>query len=85
MFFFFSFFFYKIREQEGRTVLAWGIWYQWEGKRGGVNIMQMLCAHICKCKNDTCLHYSRNGGVGGGGIKQNGGEVEFNYNIFDTL
>jgi hypothetical protein len=30
--FFFSFF-YKIGEQKGEPVPAWGIWYQWE--RGG--------------------------------------------------
>jgi hypothetical protein len=28
-----SFFFYKIREQEGRTSPGWGWgWYQWEGR-----------------------------------------------------
>jgi hypothetical protein len=21
-----------------------------------------MCTHVCKCKNDTCRNYSRNGG-----------------------
>jgi hypothetical protein len=36
-----------------------GSWYQWEvedeGKGYGmVKIVQILCAHVCKWKNDTC-------------------------------
>jgi hypothetical protein len=31
-------------------------------------------------KNDTCLNYSRNGGV-----SETGGGGEFKYDIFDTL
>jgi hypothetical protein len=26
-----------------------------------VNIVQILCTHVCKWKNDTCGNYSRNG------------------------
>jgi hypothetical protein len=58
------FFFYKIKEQEGRTGCAQG-----SGRVGGVgkmggkvgrergrrmNIAPIMCAHICKCRNDTC-------------------------------
>jgi hypothetical protein len=55
-----SFFFYKIREQEGRTCpVGEESWYQWEvegsrerGRR--VNMVQILCTHVCKYKNDSC-------------------------------
>jgi hypothetical protein len=30
---------------------------------GRVNMVQILCTHVSKCKNDTC-DYSRNGGLG---------------------
>jgi hypothetical protein len=26
-----------------------------------VNMLQILCTHVCKRKNETCLNYSRNG------------------------
>jgi hypothetical protein len=29
---------------------------------GMVNIVQILCTHVCKWKNDACLNYSSNGG-----------------------
>jgi hypothetical protein len=29
------FFFYRIKEQEGRTGPVWGVWYQWEGGEYG--------------------------------------------------
>jgi hypothetical protein len=52
------FFFYKIREQEVRSGPTCGCWYQWErdeGKGcGRVNIVQILCIHVCKWKNYTC-------------------------------
>jgi hypothetical protein len=55
------FFFYKIREQEGRAGPAWGeqCWYRGRGRGVGkgdrrVNMAQILCTHVCKCKNDTC-------------------------------
>jgi hypothetical protein len=38
---FFSFFFYKIREQEGKQVLPGGgrgDWYQWEGRGSGERV-----------------------------------------------
>jgi hypothetical protein len=52
-----------------------GKWY------AKVNIVQILCTHVCKWKNDTCLNYSRNGGE----IKENDGGDEFKYDIFDIL
>jgi hypothetical protein len=41
--------------------------YHWEGEevgKGGrkVNMVQILCTHVCKWKNETCGNYSRNGG-----------------------
>jgi hypothetical protein len=48
-----SFFFYKIREQEGGAGSAWGCWYQCGGEEvgiGHVNIVHILCAHVCKWK-----------------------------------
>jgi hypothetical protein len=62
MSFFFLFFFYQIREQNGGTGPAQGGGVGTSGRtevvgKGvcvGVNIVQMLCTHACKCKNDTC-------------------------------
>jgi hypothetical protein len=58
MFLFFSFFFNKTGEQEEGRGPGWGNWYQWEGEggreRGRVNIVQKMCTHVCKCKNDIC-------------------------------
>jgi hypothetical protein len=58
---FFSFFLYKIGEQEGRIGHSggWGVGTSqkggWQGKGGRrVNMMQIVCTHVCKCKNDTC-------------------------------
>jgi hypothetical protein len=28
---------------------------------GGVNTVQIMCPHVCKCKNDTCGNCFRNG------------------------
>jgi hypothetical protein len=49
------FFFYKIREQEGRTNSVWKDWYQWERggyreRAWGVNVRQILCTNVCKWK-----------------------------------
>jgi hypothetical protein len=54
-----SFFFYKIKEQEGRTSPTWEDWYQWEGGGDGerawvMTAVQILCTHVCKWKNDIC-------------------------------
>jgi hypothetical protein len=50
-FYVFSFFFYKIGEQESGTGPA-----QWRGKvtGKGVRRVKKMYTHICKCKNDTC-------------------------------
>jgi hypothetical protein len=62
-FYLLPFFFYKIREQEGRIGPALGRqvgrYFLWEGevarKRGRrVTTVQNMCAHVCKCKNDSC-------------------------------
>jgi hypothetical protein len=62
MFFFLSFifFFYKVEEQEDGTGSARVRgWHQWEEGGGRerdrrVNMVQIMCTHICKYKNDTC-------------------------------
>jgi hypothetical protein len=48
---------------------------------GRVNMVQILCTHVCKWKNETCLNCCRNGGEG---IKENNGGMNSN-NIFDIL
>jgi hypothetical protein len=53
------FFFYKIREQEGRIGPVWGLATNGRGENVGkgyrrVNMVQILCTHICKWKNETC-------------------------------
>jgi hypothetical protein len=45
-----------------------------------VNMVQILCTHACKWKNDACGKYYRNGR-----IKENDGEGEFKYDIFNIL
>jgi hypothetical protein len=53
----FYFYFTKITEQETGTVLSRGGWYQWEevgNECTEVNMVQILCTHACKWKNDTC-------------------------------
>jgi hypothetical protein len=59
-FYLFSFFIYKIREQEGRTGRALGGGMAAVGReevlgKGGkrVNMAQKMCIHVCKCENDT--------------------------------
>jgi hypothetical protein len=51
------FFFYKTREQKGRTGPAWGV--RISGRReevgkvcGRVNIVEILYTHVCKWKNE---------------------------------
>jgi hypothetical protein len=45
-------------------------------------MMQIMCTHVCKWKNEICWNCSRNGGRG---LKENGGGGEFNYDMFDIL
>jgi hypothetical protein len=50
-----SFFFYKIGEQAGRTGLIWGVGINGRGQEVGtgcrrVNMVQILCTHVCKWK-----------------------------------
>jgi hypothetical protein len=52
-------------------------WYQWEGeggREGGkrMNTVQIIYTYVCKCKNDTCLNYSRNQGRGDEGEQWRG-------------
>jgi hypothetical protein len=70
----FSFFLYKIREQEDVKGPAWALVPVGREEVGKgcrrVNMVQMLCTRVCKWKNETWWNYSRNGG---GGIKENDG------------
>jgi hypothetical protein len=52
------------------------------GKKEGVNMVQILCTHVCKYKNDAYWNCSRNQGSG---MKESSGGDEFKYVIFDTL
>jgi hypothetical protein len=50
------FFFYKIVEQEGRTGPVWQVGTGERGEEVGkdcrrVNMVQILCTHLCKWKN----------------------------------
>jgi hypothetical protein len=47
-----------------------------EGRR--MNAVQIICTHVCKCKNDSC---SKNWGK----KKESSGVGEFKYDVFDTL
>jgi hypothetical protein len=47
-----------------------------------VNVVQILCTHVCKWKNDTTETIS---GMGGVKVKENGVGGEFKYDIFDLL
>jgi hypothetical protein len=40
-----------------------------------MNVVQILCTHVRKWKKETCCNYSRKGG---GRVKENGREDEFN-------
>jgi hypothetical protein len=71
-FYLLCFFFYKIREQEGRTCSAQGeggrlapVGGGGNGEKGRrMNTVQITYTHVCKCKNDTCQNCSRNQGSG---------------------
>jgi hypothetical protein len=60
------FFFYRIRELEGRTDYTqmedWSLLErEVAGKGNRVNTVQKLCTDICKSKSDICSNYFRNG------------------------
>jgi hypothetical protein len=51
--------FFKKREQEGKTGSVWGVSISGRGDdiRKGcrrVNILEILCSHVCKWKNEIC-------------------------------
>jgi hypothetical protein len=62
-----------MENRRAEQVLSWG-WVPVEGRKilgkgcRRVAMVQILCTHVCKWKNETCLNYSRNGGRG---IKEN--------------
>jgi hypothetical protein len=43
-----------------------------------VNVVGILCSHVCKWTNETCSNYSRKARRG---IKDNDGWGEFNHDI----
>jgi hypothetical protein len=43
-----------------------------------VNMVEILCTHVYKWKNETCWDYSRNGGRR---IRENDGGGESNYDV----
>jgi hypothetical protein len=56
---FLSYFFYKTRKQEGGTGPGGEVGTSGRGEVTGkesarVTLVQKLCTHVCKCKNDTC-------------------------------
>jgi hypothetical protein len=74
--------FFPKNRTDCKTGPVWGL-YQWEGgdykeSVEEVNMVEILCTHVWKWKNDTCWDHSRNGGEEK--IK-NVGEGEFNYDI----
>jgi hypothetical protein len=61
------FFFYKNREEKGKTGPVWKMITSRSGEdvRKGekrVNMVEIVWAHICKRKNETYINYSSNGG-----------------------
>jgi hypothetical protein len=65
-----------------------GDWYQWEGEDvkkvcREVNMVEILCIPLCKCKMIPIKTTPEMGG--GRGIKDSDGGGEFNYDIFDIL
>jgi hypothetical protein len=87
-FYLFSFFLYKIGEQEGGTSPAAGgggtdTSERWEVLGKGyrrVNTVQKMCTHACKCKKLYLLKLIQEWGV-----KENGRGGEFMYDIFEIL
>jgi hypothetical protein len=64
---FFFLFFYKIREQEGGSP-SWGGLYQGEGEDvrkgcGRVNMVEVLCTHVCKWKMRHVKTIQEMGGI----------------------
>jgi hypothetical protein len=62
-----SFFsFTKSENKRAEQILRGGVGTSGRGEimgkgHGRVNIVQILCTHVCKWKNDTCWNYSKNG------------------------
>jgi hypothetical protein len=81
------FFFHKIGEQEGEAGPVWVVGTSGRDEDVGrgcrrMDIIQILCTHVCKWKIEGCWDYSRNVGRG---IMENDGRGEFKYDILDIL
>jgi hypothetical protein len=67
LFIFYVFFFFtKLKNRRAECILSVGVGPNGRGRMwgkcaGGVNILQILCIHVCKWENNTCWNYSRNG------------------------
>jgi hypothetical protein len=73
------------KREAGKTSPVWRVGSS--GRRenvhnGKVNIVQLLCIHVCKWKNDAFKTIPR---IEVGGIKENDGGGEFKYDIFEIL
>jgi hypothetical protein len=55
---------------------------RWGKGCGRVNILQILCTHVCIRR---MIPVETIPGIGEGGIKEKGGGSEFRYDIFDIL
>jgi hypothetical protein len=83
-----SFSFYIIGKQEGRIDPVWGrAGTSRKGEDVGkgcrrVNVVPILCTHVCKWKMRLTKTIPR---MWGGGIKENDRGDEFKYDIFATL
>jgi hypothetical protein len=83
------FFFYKIREQKVRTGPVWSVGNSGRGEDvgkgcGKVNMVQILCTHVCKWKTRP-LETIPGMGERGGEIKKNVEGGDLKYDIFDML
>jgi hypothetical protein len=75
------FFFYKIREQEGRTSSVLGVGTSVEEGCRRVNMLQILCTNVCKWKNDDETIPE----MEGGSIKKNDELLEMPQCIPSTM
>jgi hypothetical protein len=55
---------------------------RWQKRDRRINTVQIMCTHVCKCKNDNLLKLFQESGEG---MKESSGWNEFKYDVFDTL
>jgi hypothetical protein len=79
--------FTKSENRKAEQVLSWGVGTSGSGKEVGkrveeVNMVQILCTHVCTWKMRPIETIPN---MGKEGIKENGGRGEFKYATFDML